>query len=66
LHPPVILPKPVTIEFGKPVFAEELLSSSEDKHMAAQRLRDRMVELMSGYRKVKVSDKAYITESRWL
>lgn len=70
LHPIVILPFQVTIEFGPPVYASELannglLRSEQDYSNAAQQLRLRLNSIINQYRDCKLDDTAYIEVKKW-
>lgn len=70
LHPIVILPFQVTIEFGPPVYASDLadngfLRTEQDYSNAAQQLRLRLNSIVNQYRDCKLDDTAYIEVNKW-
>lgn len=70
LHPVLIFPFQVTIEFGPPVYASELadngpLKTEQDYLNAAQTLRLRLHSIINQYRECKLDDTAYIDAQKW-
>lgn len=70
LLPPIILPFQVTVEFGEPVYFEDLVlgdahESSEQLQLGADRLRQLHFNTISQYRRCKLSDLRYLEEKAW-
>ncbi|ARU55133.1 hypothetical protein OLMES_1047 [Oleiphilus messinensis] len=66
LHLPLILPFKVTVVFGQPVSAQQLLEDHGDYSVAAHTLREHVFDLITPYRSCKKDRAAYIRKSSLL
>lgn len=67
LHPPLILPFQITIEFGTPQYFNATNNTAEaQREISSTQLRAQLHQIICKYRDCKLSDERYIERKSWV